>query len=110
MAMKTTGKELTAFLADDSYWPETIWHEEVVLQVAGVEKDSDYLVNIKDDESVTITGGYIQSTGVSEVDCLFESYLKKWRKQQNTVFLAVSVPKDKLEAVKSAIKAAGGSC
>jgi hypothetical protein len=47
---------------------------------------------------------------LTEVDCTFEAYLKKWRKQQNTVYLSVSVPKDKAEAVKAAIKAAGGSC
>jgi hypothetical protein len=114
MALKTTGKELKAFLADDSIWPDAsdnnVFHEEVTLMVGGVERDSDYLSNINDDEAVTITGGYVSSVGLTEVDCTFEAYLKKWRKQQNTVYLSVSVPKDKAEAVKAAIKAAGGSC
>lgn len=114
MALKTTGKELKAFLADDSIWPDAsdnnVFHEEVTLMVGGVERDSDYLEKITDDEAVTITSGYVTSIGLTQVDCTFESYLKKWRKQQNTVFLSVSVPKDKLDSVKAAIKAVGGSC
>lgn len=114
MALKTTGKELKAFLADDAIWPDqsddNVFHEEVTLMVGGVERDSDYLVKITDDEAVTVTSGYVTSVGKTQVDCTFEAYLKKWRKQQNTVFLSVSVPKDKLDAVKAAIKAAGGSC
>ena len=34
---------------------------------------------------------------------------KRWRKKQSTVYLSVSVPKDKVDAVRAAIKAAGGT-
>jgi hypothetical protein len=114
MPLKTTSKELTAFLADKTFWPDqrdhNVFHEEVTLKVNGVEKEWDALPELTDNDSVTITGGYVQSIGPVEVDCAFEVYLKKWRKLQNTVYLSVSVPAEKLEAVKAAIKAAGGSC
>lgn len=113
MALKTNGKELKAFLADNSVWPDSaddnIFYEELTLKVDGVEHDSCYLEKMADDDAVTITSGYVTSVGLSQVDCTFQDYLKKWRKQQNTVFMSISVPKDKVEAIKEAIKAAGGS-
>ena len=33
---------------------------------------------------------------------------RRWRKQQTTEYLSVEVPKDKADAVRSAITAAGG--
>jgi len=37
-----------------------------------------------------------------------ETYFRRWRKKQTTTFLTVECDHTKLEAVKAAIKAAGG--
>lgn len=110
MATRTTGAELKAFYDDDSIWTTCpdVWHEELALSVNGKQQDSfDIHRDLKDDDQVTILAGYISSDDNSVV-MPFESLFKRWRKVQDTKFLSVSVPKDKLEAVKAAIKAAGG--
>lgn len=118
MATKTTGAELRAFYNDDTYWlksgdgkSDDLWHEELVLEVNGVEQPDDYSINedIKDEDQVKIVYGHVLSTREGFADCSFEAFFKAWRKQQNTVYLSVTVPKEKLAAVRAAILAAGGS-
>lgn len=113
MATKTTGIELKAFYRDDAYWPDSkegnVWHEELVLKVNGVESEEFDVETLQDADQVTIVAGWIQSDGVYDIECSFESHFKKWRKEQNTTTLSAKVPKDKLDAVKAAIKAAGGT-
>lgn len=118
MATKTSGAELKTFYNDDDYWLKTpgstsddIWHEDVVLMVNGVEQAEDFSItdDLKDEDQVTIVDGVIFSNLEGFNDRSFESFFKAWRKKQNTVYLSVTVPKDKLEAVRAAIKAAGGS-
>lgn len=119
MATKTTGAELRAFYNDDAYWQKSpdsssdeIWHEELVLVVNGVEKTDDFSINedLADDDKVTIIDGVILSTIDAFGARSFESFFRAWRKLQSTAHFTVTVPKEKLEAVKAAIKAAGGSC
>ncbi|HCL4132348.1 TPA: hypothetical protein N2C61_003455 [Pseudomonas aeruginosa] len=118
MATKTTGAELKAFYNDDAYWQKSaanssddIWHDEVVLEVNGVEQPDDFSINedLKDEDQVKIVYGQVLSNRDDFADRSFESFFKAWRKQQNTIYLAVAVPKDKVEAVRAAILAAGGS-
>lgn len=117
MTTKTTGAELKAFYNDDAFWGKDdaangdIWHEELVLEVNDVEMGDEFSINadLKDEDQVKIVDGYIHSTRADFKERTFESYFKAWRKQQGTAYLAVSVPKEKLEAVRAAILAAGGS-
>lgn len=114
MATKTTGAEIQAFYDDKDFWPDenakgSVWHEELALKVNGTESDDHEIPSLNANDQVTIIAGWVSAEGPYEADCLFETYFKRWRKIQNTAHLAVSVPKDKLEAVKAAIKAAGGS-
>lgn len=118
MATKTNGAELKAFYNDDAYWlksPESkgddIWHEDLVLVVNGVEQVDDFSIteDLKDEDQVTIVDGVVLSNLADFKDRSFESFFKAWRKQQSTVFLSVTVPKEQLEAVRAAILAAGGS-
>lgn len=118
MATKTTGAELRAFYNDDSYWlksgdgnSDDVWHEELVLEVNGVEQSDDFSINedLKDEDQVKLVNGHVLSTREGFADRSFESFFKAWRKQQNTVYLSVAVPKEKLDAVCAAILAAGGS-
>ncbi len=118
MATKTNGAELKAFYNDDGYWLKTpdskgddVWHEDLVLVVNGVEQVDDFSIteDLKDEDQVTIVDGAVLSNRDDFADRSFESFFKAWRKQQNTAYLAVTVPKEKLEAVRAAILAAGGS-
>ncbi|EPG8943854.1 hypothetical protein L4Z64_001261 [Pseudomonas aeruginosa] len=118
MATKTTGAELRAFYNDDAYWQKSddtksddIWHEELVLEVNGVEQSDDFSISndLKDEDQVKIVYGHVLSSRDDFADRSFESFFKAWRKQQNTVYLSVAVPKEKLDAVRAAILAAGGS-
>lgn len=117
MATKTNGAELKAFYNDDDYWqkpannsPDPIWHEELILVVNGVETTDDFSVNddLKDEDLVTIVYGTISSILDDFSVTSFESFFKAWRKKQTTVFIAVSAPREKLEAVTAAIITAGG--
>lgn len=111
MPTKTTGAELKRFHDDDEFWGEgTNWHEDLTLKVNGVEKDEDFnIADLQDSDQVTILSGWIHSEKDDGPDCSFETFFKRWRKNQNTAYLGVSFPKDKLEAIKAAIKAAGGT-
>ena len=114
MAMKTTSAEIQAFYEDKAFWPDVhakgnVWHEELILKVNGSEIANAEITDLKPNDQVSIVAGWVSAEGPYEADCSFETYFKRWRKLQNTVHLGVSVPKDKLEAVKAAIKAAGGS-
>lgn len=118
MATKTTGAELKAFYSDDQYWRKTpdsgsddVWHEDLVLVVNGAEVDDHFSIedDLKNDDQVTIVDGFVTSNIAGFKEVSFESFFKAWRKKQNTAYLSVSVPKEKLEAVRAAIIAAGGS-
>lgn len=115
METKTTGAELKAFNNDDSYWGKSadssvdIWHDEMVLEVNGVEMPDGFPIeDLKDEDQVRILNGYVMSNQEGVADQSLESFFKAWRKIQNTVHLAVEVPKQKLESVRAAILAAGG--
>lgn len=113
MAVKTTGAELKAFYRDDAYWPDNkegnVWHEELVLKVNGVDSEDVDVEALQASDQVTIVAGWIQSDGIYDVERSFESYFKKWRKDQSTVTIAAKIPKEVLDEVKAAIKAAGGT-
>lgn len=108
MTTKTTGAEFWRFYNDKDYWPEGAWHDDTLILVNGKEVDDYTRENIPDDAQLVIDGGvvYLDEHGTSDTG--FESFFRKWRKAQNIVFLSVEVPKDKLDAVKAAIKAARG--
>ena len=108
MSVKTNGLEFWTFYNDKDYWPEGAWHDDTVILVNGKEVEDYTRENIPDDAQVTIDGGVVYLDERGQEDTGFESYFKKWRKQQSTVFLSVEAPKDKLDAIKAAIKAAGG--
>ncbi|HEJ2342309.1 TPA: hypothetical protein ACWLUJ_006169 [Pseudomonas aeruginosa] len=118
MATKTNGAELKAFYNDDAYWlkgadgnSDELWHEDLTLVVNGAEQAEDFSIteDLKDEDQVTIVDGAVLSNRDDFADRSFESFFRAWRKLQNTAYLSVTVPKEKLEAVRAAILAAGGS-
>ncbi len=116
MGAKTTGAELKAFYNDPKAWSEdaegksTYWCDDVTLLVNGEEKGDGFSIHdhLKDADQVKILSGWVFSNANPIDGVSFDSQFRKWRKQQNTGFLAVEFPKEKEEAIKAAILAAGG--
>ena len=118
MATKTSGTELKAFYADRDYWvvsPDSngddAWYEGLVLEVNGVEQGDDFSIisDLELEDQVTILTGVVFANRENFQCASFEAFFIAWRELQKTVHLTVTVPKDKLEAVRAAILAAGGS-
>lgn len=109
MATKTTGAEWKRFYADPQFWPEGAWHEDEEVTIDGrTAGDDDDLSMLNDTAAVTVAGGIVFVQANDDDGPTLEAYFKRWRKQQNTVFLAVEVPREKAEAVRAAIANAGG--
>ena len=111
MTVKASGAEVKAFYTDKKFWPKGTIHEDEIVVIDGIpveEGSVDLGEDLSDTCIVEITDGYVTNDTYDKDLGSFENYFKKWRKQQDTAFLSVSVPKDKLDAVVAAIKAAGG--
>lgn len=108
--IKTTGAEWKAFNNDNVYWGEFYMEDEAVTvngdPVDEYTFDADSLA---DADKVQIDGGWVadQADG-SDKEYSLDTFFRRWRKQQSTEFLSVEVPKDKADAVRAAIVAAGG--
>src|SRR5690242_13313142 len=111
MTTKTTGAEFKSFYNDDAIWPRdgNTWHEDEYVTVDG--SDWDYgreYTEMPDAAKVTIGGGIVFSPQFDGNEPSFEAYFKSWRKAQTTEFMSVECSKDKADAVRAAIVAAGG--
>lgn len=113
MTTKTTGAEILRFYNDSEFWPDGVWHEDEVVTVDGAEWLRE-LSAIPDGAVVAVSHGAVFSDGDSAAPWgdgdgpSFETHFKHWRKKQATAVGTFECPKDKLQAVKAAIKAAGG--
>lgn len=117
MSTKTTGQELLAFYKDRAFWHEDdpaveIWHEDLAIKVNGELKDQDVGAFIEDQmkpgDQIVIVNGYLDSTVSQYQDLNFETFFKRWRKNQSDSFLSVQVPKDKQNELEEFIKKLGG--
>jgi hypothetical protein len=111
MTVKTSGAEFKAFYEDKTIWPDHLWHEEETIMVDGVELDIDIDIDIelpfpsvKSTSVVTISGGIVYGSWAVEDAPSFETYFKRWREAQNTVFFMVQCPKDKAKSIQAVIK------
>lgn len=104
MATKTTGVEFKRFYNDDSYWLDGVWHEDEEVFVNGALQDGNFEI-IPDVAIVTVSGGFMRGL---KAEISFETFFKRWRKQQNIVSIVVEFDDSKEEAIVAAIKAAGG--
>jgi len=107
MTTKTTGAEFKRYYTDPVAWPEGWWHDDTYITVDGVDYSENDLTTMPDEAVVKIESGYVVC-GDSGDTMSMDAHFRKWRKAQNTTVLMVTVDNDKLEAVKEAIKAAGG--
>lgn len=112
MATRTTGAEFKRFMTDPAYWPndagDTYYdEEELVVNGAPLDSETD-IETLADDDVVTIEGGIVFSPLWVGKEPSFEAFFKQWRKKQTSVTLLIECDRAVLEAVKAAIKAAGG--
>ena len=111
MAVKTTGAEFKRFYNDIAFWPEGTWHEDEFVTVDGEEQEGGFDIDMISNESVVrIAGGIVFGPQFDQNEPSFEGYFKRWRKLQTTTTFVVECDIAKVEAVKAAVKAAGGRC
>lgn len=111
MATKTTGAEFKRFYADSKYWPDggDVWHEDEEVIVNG-KKIEEYSLNVEkmaDDDIITLSHGVVFGVGKGD-DISFETYFKRWRKEQSTTNLVVECGINARESLAAVIKANGG--
>lgn len=107
MAVKMTGAEFKKFYADNVFWPEDTWHEDAFMSVDGTEYPDGIDVDIlKDTATVMLDGGFICTPDGNGP--ALDTYFKRWRKKQNSSLFTVECDNALLDAVKAAIKQAGG--
>lgn len=107
--VKTTLAEYLAFSDDKKFWDGEVCWEDVDVMIGGIdEQDIDDIRKLPESTPVTIEGGFVYSNVRDMGDMLSETYFKRWRKAQKTVFISVSAPKDRIDVVKAAIEEAGG--
>lgn len=123
MAIKCTGAEFLGFYNDKEWWfseedanlkpgEEPTYWEDASILVNGEptsEYEFDYETGIKPTDSISVSGGVVLGKVVGNEGPSVESYLRRWLKARNTISIVVVCPKDKLQTIEEAIKAAGGS-
>ncbi|MEZ6723129.1 hypothetical protein [Pseudomonas aeruginosa] len=107
MSIKTTGIELKSFWKDDSVWPDDSYVDGLYLKVNGQDADSEDIEALNDADQVVIEDGYFCDANDDGESLL--TVFKRWRKKQTTVYISASCPKELEEAVRAAIKSAGGA-
>ena len=109
MAVKTTGAEFKRFYADESFWPEDTWHDGALITIDGEDQEDGIDVDTLADHSIVkIEGGEVMGPKWEESGPSLETYFRRWRKQQTVMVFTVECDNSQLDAVKAAIKAAGG--
>ena len=109
MAVKTTGAEFKRFYADESFWPEDTWHDGALITIDGEDQEDGIDVDtLADHAIVKIEGGAVMGPKWEEGGPSLETYFRRWRKQQTVMVFTVECDNSQLDAVKAAIKAAGG--
>lgn len=107
MAVKMTGAEFKEFYSDEEFWPEDSWHEDAYMSVDGIEfPDGIDVDELSDTSVVELSGGFV--VGLKGEEPALDTYFRRWRKKQNTTTFVVKCDKSIVDAVKSAIKHAGG--
>lgn len=121
MTTKCTGAEFLRFYHDKAWWfstedgtanadEQTYWEDASVFvngeQVA--ENEFDFDADLKPSDTVEVSGGVVFGKVVGKKEPSVEAYLKRWLKAQSTTAILIDCPKEKLDAIIEAVKAAGG--
>lgn len=110
MAIKVTGAEFKRFYDDKSWWPKNSYHEGADLSINGeLQPDGIDSDSVQDTDEVTISGGFMFDPEWEEGEGpSLEEYFERWRKAQTTEIFSVECDKTIVDAVKAAIRQAGG--
>lgn len=110
MTVKTNGAEFKRFYDDSTFWPKDsdTYHDDAVLAVNGlIQQDGIDPSTLPDEALVTIDGGVVfDAVGGGEPS--LETYFRRWKKLQTAASFLVECDLSKVDAVKAAIRAAGG--
>jgi len=109
MPIRTTGKQIKDFYNDGAFWPRDgcVTLEEELVSVNGIETDDLDTSQLKDDDVVILIGGSVD-LGFREGRLPLLTYFRRWVKTQNTITIIVEADASIAEAVRLAIKRAGG--
>ena len=113
MPVKTTGAEFKRFYQDDRYWPDALstYHDDTLFHVNGEPlADGKAIDDAQGTDSISIEYGFVMNSPFHKAGAMptLESYFRRWKKEQTTVSFVVECDRSSLEAVKSAVLAAGG--
>ena len=110
MTIKTNGLIWKRYYSDGNAWPDGWFHEDEIVIVNGIVDDDEecILSDIPDDAVVSVSGGAIYNADSELQRLSVEGHFRKWLKKQQSVSVLVEVHKNNLDALKSAIVAAGG--
>lgn len=109
--MQISGAEWKKFIEDNPFW-EDKWLEEWELEIDGKiyssEDSSDIdQTQLPGNAKIAIQYGCIVDGKSSSVLDL-KKFFNQWKKAQTTAHLIIEAPKDKIDAIKKAVKTAGG--
>ena len=116
MSLLTTKEEILAFYNDDAWWPENNESHvcvdgELILYGDNFGSEVEFfdraLQRLPSAAKIKIDSGRVYDE-IGDLSDSLESYFKKWRRTRNIVFFAVECDKAVEDAVREAIKAAGG--
>ncbi|MBX8557167.1 hypothetical protein K5D56_26525 [Pseudomonas cichorii] len=104
--IKTNGAELKKFWAntDPQFWPSDSHVDGMWWQVNGVEQEDVDVETLADCDVVLVDGTIVSA----ENDKDFSGVMKKWRKTQTHVTLAIELPAEQEEALVAFLKGLKG--
>lgn len=96
-----SGKEFKEFMDDDEYWTKDTFLEDDTIIVDNFEVSETFFYNnISDTSIVKATGSIIFKDKVVKL----ETFIKNWRKKQNTTYIILELDKDNLEDILKSLK------
>ena len=111
MTVKMTGAEYKSFMTED--WHDGYYMDDYAIAINGEVFDAieSGLASAEEvmqaTDKVAIVEGAVFDKDDAYVSTL-ETYFKTWRKARTTTTIVVECPKDKIDAIRSAIISAGG--
>jgi hypothetical protein len=110
MGIKLTGAEWKTFMDDEAVWSDHYMDDDVII-MDGITYGDDRTHNLPEvapTARIEVVSGVIccEEPPYEYQDLV--SAIRRWKKAQTTISFVVEIHKDKADAVKSAVKAAGG--
>ena len=104
--IKTNGKTMKAFYADEVYWGDR-YYDDVIIHLNGKHQgDGLDIDKVLDTDQIEIQYGYVVDPETDETEDLIE-FFRKWDKAQQSSTWLVTVPNGKEEAVRAALALLG---